>query len=246
LITIGALAAAAALFVVVGATTGIFALSSFGRIAADKERAERELAALDGRGRGPGPVVADLTDETVRTYLAVRAAVDPSALAVVTAREQAPPGDVTPIERAQTMERAKIMLLRKLTSTLQAIGMTPRELDGLFADVEWRCLARPEARVFGIPPHFRSEWTVAGSQVEEADQAAQDAGMQMPTPSPLDVARVEAARARLADIEKIANATTLSPAAQEVCARNRSRLEATDRRVLGTLSCALSPELGCY
>jgi hypothetical protein len=242
LIAAGALAAAAVLFVVVGSTTGVFALSEYRRIAVDKAQAQRELAALDGQGRGPGPVVASLTDETVRTYLAVRAAVDPAALAVVTLREQAPPGDVSMVEPPQLGESAKIVLLHRLTSTLRGIGMTPRELDGLVADVEWRCLKRPEARVFGIPPHFRGEWVTASSEVEAAESEDDPPAVGMPTPDP---ARSEAARARLADIEKIGDATTLSPAAQEVCARNRPRLEATDRRVIGVLACALSPELGC-
>src|SRR5262245_19644624 len=87
-----------------------------------------------------------------------------------------PEGDDDPLRRIEQLERSKVELLHKLAATLRGVGMTPRELDGLLGDVEWRCLHRPKGQIFGIPPHFRRDWMLSKREAtgEEEEEGYDD------------------------------------------------------------------------
>jgi hypothetical protein len=234
------------------AGSGFWSVGKMVSLQREEEAARAELAALDAGGAGVAPPEAATVAPTaakVRAYLAVRATVDGPAAEAVRAKtamqQRQTPGTRVAFERAM---RAKIDLLRALSAALRRERMSPSELDALLAAFDWRCLQRPEAKVLGLPPHFRGDWMAAAMQAKPGavDDPREEPGMPGADPGARFEQMRRNARAKLADFERLTADRTLSPAAQEACTKEHDRLAATDPQAIDPLVCALDAGLYCY
>ena len=209
------------------------------------------LAALDAKAGSPIVTAAALspTDDDVRRYLAVRAAVDPVAAAHLRAKaaaraaQQVVGSGTGPIAR---MGKSKLDLLHTLRAVLERERMSPRELDAALAVFEWRCLHRPQAQILGVPPHFRQDWKLAQQTLREENADDEPERYSSEDPGPTYEQAQANARAKLTDIERLTGDLTMTPAAQQACTRHRGRLAATDELVVEELICALDASIWCY
>lgn len=230
--------------------SGVWSVGAIMEQQKEEAVARQALAALDA-GAAAAPVAATgfaPTDEDVRRYLAVRATVDPVAQAYVRAKAAARGAARVAGSTASfaKMGRAKLEVLNTLLTVLERERMGPRDLEAMLAVFDWQCLQRPEARILGVPVHFRQDWQLAKQTLSR--QSADDEPEQFSSEDS-GHAYEQAfanARAKLADIEKLSGDVTMTPAAQQACERHHDRLAATDPAVVEELVCALDPSVICF
>ena len=159
LVTGGTVAAGAAALAAFFVLPTLVPMGAFMKIQQEEQEARQALAKLEG-----AEPTAALTEADVRAYLAVRAAADPVAAALARAKAAARQPDVSAADYmapAKKLSKAKIDLYRTLATVLARERLSPRRLDALLGALEWRCLHRPQAKVLGVPAHFRQEWQTA-------------------------------------------------------------------------------------
>lgn len=249
LVTGGAVIAGAAAVALVLVLPTLVPIGLVAKMQTAEQEARLALTKLDDGAAPPATASAALTEADVAAYLAVRAAADPAAAAVVRAKAAIQTGTsvASYLAPAERLSKAKVYLYRTLATELARQQISPRRFDALLVALEWRCLHRPQATVLGVPAHFRQEWQTARMMLNQEYDENEPESKTLEYAGAPSVAQTQAnARAQLADLERLAAAAPPSPAEQELCARHRDRLAATDPAAVEALVCALDSGVVCY